>query len=137
MITFTVPGPAVGKQRARVTRTGHAYTPSRTTNYEALIKQTFAAAYPGHVPLEGPIVLKLDIYVVPSQEAARRLKKTPWMRPTIKPDIDNILKLYADSLNGLAYRDDKQIVGTLARKFYGDAPRVEVAIEEVKCGSLY
>jgi Holliday junction resolvase RusA-like endonuclease len=50
------------------------------------------------------------------------------MWPTKKPDADNILKLAADSLNGLAYVDDKQIVSAVIHKFYSDRPRLEINI---------
>lgn len=32
------------------------------------------------------------------------------IRPTKKPDMDNVVKIIADSLNNLAYYDDTQIV---------------------------
>ena len=50
------------------------------------------------------------------------------IRPTRKPDFDNIGKVICDALNGIAYRDDAQIVDALVRKFYSDTPRVIVEI---------
>lgn len=38
--------------------------------------------------------------------------------PPGKPDIDNILKVVLDGLNGIAYKDDKQVVLTQCKKFY-------------------
>jgi Holliday junction resolvase RusA-like endonuclease len=52
------------------------------------------------------------------------------IRPIKKPDLDNIAKIIADSLNGVAYRDDSQIVESSVAKFYSDFPRVEVEIYE-------
>lgn len=54
------------------------------------------------------------------------------IRPTKKPDMDNIIKIIADALNGIAYYDDSQIVDTAVRKFYSDEPRVVVKISEVE-----
>ena len=54
------------------------------------------------------------------------------IRPTKKPDMDNVVKIIADSLNNIAYRDDTQIVDCQCRKFYSDTPRVEVRILEIK-----
>ena len=48
------------------------------------------------------------------------------------PILDNVVKIIADSLNQVAYRDDTQIVDCQCRKFYSDNPRVEVIIQEVK-----
>jgi hypothetical protein len=41
---FTVPGAPRPKGRARVTRSGHAYTPGRTRSYEALVATVAMAA---------------------------------------------------------------------------------------------
>ena len=131
MISLTIPGPPIGKQRARVTRTGHAYTPAKTVNYEALVKQTFAAKYPDFVPLSGPVVVGLWILLMPSKETARKIKKGIKVYPTIKPDIDNVFKIIADALSGLAFVDDKQIVESDLSKHYADRPMVEVVIKEL------
>lgn len=53
------------------------------------------------------------------------------IRPTRKPDFDNIGKIICDALNGIAYRDDAQIVDALVRKFYSDTPRVIVEISDI------
>ena len=53
------------------------------------------------------------------------------VRPTKKPDFDNIGKVICDSLNGIAYRDDAQIVDAQVRKFYSDTPRVVVIITDI------
>ena len=54
------------------------------------------------------------------------------LRPVKKPDFDHIEKIIADSLNGVAYRDDTQIVDAIVRKFYSEVPRVEVFIRTAK-----
>ncbi len=52
-------------------------------------------------------------------------------RPTKKPDLDNVVKVVADSLNGIAYKDDAQICFIIIVKHYGDVPRLEIQIEEL------
>ena len=47
-----------------------------------------------------------------------------------KPDADNVVKIIADSLNEIAYKDDTQIVDCMVRKFYGEDPKVVVIIQE-------
>lgn len=54
------------------------------------------------------------------------------IRPTKKPDSDNILKAVADALNQVAYRDDKQIVDTQVRKFYSETPRTVISIRKAE-----
>lgn len=48
--------------------------------------------------------------------------------PTTKPDIDNLAKCVLDALNGIAYRDDNQVVRLESSKFYGD-PATLISIE--------
>ena len=51
--------------------------------------------------------------------------------PTIKPDTDNIAKSILDSLNKIAYLDDKQVVKLEVEKYYSQVPNVAVMIEEI------
>ena len=51
------------------------------------------------------------------------------IRPTKTPDYDNIGKIISDALNGVAYRDDAQIVEANISKYYSNLPRVEVMID--------
>ena len=51
------------------------------------------------------------------------------IRPTKKPDIDNIVKIVLDSLNGVAYIDDSQVVALLVEKHYAEKPCVEIILE--------
>lgn len=53
------------------------------------------------------------------------------IRPTKKPDMDNVVKMVADALNQVAYKDDTQIVDCQVRKFFSEEPRIEVIIREV------
>ena len=50
--------------------------------------------------------------------------------PTKKPDCDNILKVIFDSLNGLAYDDDVQVVSVTFQKVY-------TAYEPCVCVNIY
>ena len=51
------------------------------------------------------------------------------IRPTVKPDWDNIGKLVADALNGVAYDDDKCIVDAQVKKIYSDHPRTDIILQ--------
>lgn len=54
------------------------------------------------------------------------------IRPVKKPDADNIIKVVADALNKLAYRDDADLVQVSLIKFYSRQPRLEVEIESLE-----
>jgi Holliday junction resolvase RusA-like endonuclease len=57
------------------------------------------------------------------------------VRPMKTPDVDNVMKSVQDGLNGIAYRDDRQIITASISKFYDDNPRLVVSLtylEEVE-----
>lgn len=114
-----------------MTRRGIAFTPKPTRIAEAFIKSLFVQKYPGHVPVEGPLELTVLVYLPIPKSASRRVHEdmaTGKIRPTKRPDLDNVLKLVMDSLNGLAYKDDSQIVDEDGEKWYSRTPHVEVKI---------
>jgi Holliday junction resolvase RusA-like endonuclease len=49
--------------------------------------------------------------------------------PKRKPDIDNVLKVVLDSLNGIAYKDDSQVVMVTGRKIYGHEPKLIIEMK--------
>lgn len=51
--------------------------------------------------------------------------------PTSRPDGDNYLKLVQDALNGVAYKDDSQIVDSRVIKRYSDRPALQVELREM------
>ena len=134
--SFTVPGPPVGKQRARTVTQGgwvHSYTPAKTAAYESLVASTYKSSYPGAEAATGAVQVVIHaFYKVPlSWPLEKRKKALAGMIPvSVKPDLDNVLKIVTDALNGVAWVDDKQIVYATVQKIYADMPRVEVEIWE-------
>lgn len=130
---FTIPGKPTGKGRPRFSRYGHTYTPEQTTNYENLVKVCFKQAYPRAEPFPQKIELCADIkayYPIPASTSKikKQKMKDGVYKPTVKPDVDNVTKIILDSLNGIAYHDDAQIVVLRAEKLYSDEPHVDVMI---------
>lgn len=133
-VKLVIPGKPLGKQRPRVLKNGHTYTPDKTVNYETLVRQLYIENYFGK-KLEGPIKAVVTAYMyIPKSESKKRKRKMlkNEILPCKKPDWDNIGKIITDALNGLAYEDDKQIVDARVVKLYGDRPRVEVELEEIE-----
>lgn len=134
MLNLTIPGPPVGKQRPRICRAGHAFTPAKTVNYETLIKELFAVKYPNHTPWTGPLLLHVTaFFAIPKSTAKKRVAEMEservWYPHRI--DGDNLWKIIADALNGLAYMDDGQLVDGRVLKYYSPRPRVEIELEEL------
>ena len=131
--TVTIPGEPVSKGRPRMTKRGHTYTPKRTVDYERMVQTLFHAEH-GSPILEGPILLRLDLYFgIPKSrsKATRKRMQQGLDRPCKRPDIDNCMKAVSDALNGIAYKDDSQIVAAVIQKFWSDKPRAVVTIEEL------
>ena len=133
-VLFSVPGEPGHKGRPRFTRYGHAYTDKKTVEFENLVRVAFTQHVPGHQPYEGPCRVEIDAYFpipVSTSKKRKAFMMDGLIRPTKRPDCDNIAKAVLDALNSVAYNDDKQIIEMLVRKWYSDVPRTIVMIEEV------
>lgn len=128
-IRFFVEGDAKGKGRPRFIRsTGHAITPPATASYERMVQEHARVAMSGGM-LQGPLRLTLTVYG--TQPLSWRGKQLDTVWNTSKPDLDNIAKMYADAMNGIAYKDDAQIVELHCSKSYSILSGVQVTIEEL------
>ena len=127
MLTFTIEGEPQGKARPRVTRGGkHTYTPKKTKDYQEMVRMLAPKEY-----FNGPLEMKIKAYFkIPKSKSnkIKELMESGDIRPTKKPDFDNIGKIIADALNGICYKDDSQIVKGTIEKWYSYQPRVEVII---------
>lgn len=132
-IVFTVPGEPKGKGRPRfISGMKKPITPHGTVVYENLVKMEYRNKY-GTFKLPDDAMVRIDIFTYYSIPASagkmdRELMKIGQLRPTKKPDCDNVVKSICDALNEIAYHDDSQIVDCMVRKFYSENPRVVVKI---------
>lgn len=128
VIRIVLAGAPLGKERLRLNRaTNTLYTPERTLNYEARLANVGQAVMAGRPLLTGPLALDVQAFVgVPASWSKRKRADAlaGRIRPTGKPDGDNILKAVSDGLNLVVWTDDSLIVDARVRKFYSDAPRV-------------
>ena len=132
MRTFTIPGKPVGKGRPRFTRSGRAYTPKSTKDYEKAVKRAYRAKYGDVEPYEGAVLIRIwAFFPIPKSDSKKKRKEKLERKvlPTVIPDLDNIVKCVSDGLNGVAYHDDKQIVSITAHKIYNGEPYVLVSLE--------
>lgn len=129
-----IPGEPKGKARPRMsTKTGVAYTPKKTVEYENWVKECYLLTK-DKKRLEGPIRADMKVFCLIPKSTSKKKREEMIkgnIRPTKKPDVDNIAKIILDSLNTIAYDDDKQIVNCCIEKWYGEEPRVELDLEEV------
>ena len=135
-IEFEIPGAPVAKGRPKFSTYGgfpKAYTPAKTRNAEAFVKKCFLEQVKDFkMPNKGPIMLYIVFFMpVPTSISKKKHKelveKQAWH--TKKPDLDNLVKLVNDALNGVAWEDDGCISFTQAIKCYGATPKTCVEID--------
>lgn len=137
-IEFTIPGKAIAKQSFRYTRDGRKYTDKEVNGYANWVRLCFERAYPEHLPsmfFEKPLKVHIQAFFeIPKSysKKKRELVIAGKIRPTVKPDTDNISKNIKDALNGIAYPDDKQVVSEMIEKFYDDSAYTIVSIEDIQ-----
>ena len=129
-----VTGKIKGKARPRFnTKTGRAFTTRDTIVYENLVKRCYQEQCGKW--LNGAIRIRIEVYYkIPKSYSKKRVQaiRDGLERPIKTPDIDNIEKIIYDSLNGIAYEDDKQIVDSSVKKFWTEEQeRVEFELEEI------
>lgn len=134
--SFVVPGKPQGKARPRFdSRRKVTYTPQKTKIYEELVRSSFIVNYKGAVPLEGAIRARIIAFFPIPKSATKSVQEAMAdgeIYPTVKPDLDNIVKAVLDALNGYAYKDDAAIVDVSAVKMYSFFPKVLVTLADEK-----
>ena len=136
MIEFTIYGEPVAQGRPRATTTnGQArlYDPEKSRDYKQYVRLAAVEHKPA-TPLSGEIELVVDVYrPIPKSmpKYKRKLAIAGKLRPITKPDVDNYVKGIKDGLSGVIWQDDKQVVSMTVRKWYSEAPRVELKIQEL------
>lgn len=132
--TIIVPGRPQGKARPRFTRVGQyvrTYTPKNTQAYEKQIRDCFMEQCSGWKIADRPIgVIVMAYFPVP--KGTSKIKRDEMIggliRPTVKPDGDNILKAVLDALDGAAFYNDKQVVDMSVQKWYSEEPCLKITM---------
>lgn len=134
-VDFVIQGKAQAKQRLRFnTHTGRTYTPNKTINYENWVKICYLEKYKDKELMDKPLRVTIRAFLEIPKSTSKKKKQQMLdneILPMVKPDTDNIAKSILDSLNGIAYKDDKQVAELIVYKFYNDTPYVNVTIEEI------
>lgn len=131
---FTMIGDIVGKARPRMnTRTGRAYTPTKTKNYEYFLRECFINEYPDFKTIETRVKVTIIAYFDIAKSTSKKKEAEMLLQnvsPTKKPDIDNIVKVVLDAMNKFAFKDDTQVTKLEVEKKYAKIPSIYIKIEE-------
>jgi Holliday junction resolvase RusA-like endonuclease len=130
-----------GRPRSRVAWTKSdkpfvaVYTDSETRRYETALAWAAKAAMRSNPPLGGPVVVWIEAYF-PVPQSWSRPKRDAGLagviRPTGKPDFDNVAKIACDALKGIAWTDDSRIVEAHIVKKYSERPMLKIRIEALE-----
>jgi crossover junction endodeoxyribonuclease RusA len=112
-LSVSLPYPPSANRYYRVFR-GRAVKSSEARSYQTGVRLLVASLHSDWTPLTGDVALELRFF-----------------RPAKRGDLDNLLKVTLDSLNGLVYADDSQVTRILAERREDKLrPRVEVTVTE-------
>lgn len=127
---IVVKGDPISKKRPRFARIKGFV---RTYDAQSEEKKTVITLLKSQIKelITGDVHMKLTFYVrIPKSYTKKRtlLCISGEEKPTKKPDLDNYVKFYLDCLNGIAWKDDSQVVDIVASKRYVEVPRTEIEI---------
>lgn len=133
-ILIRLAGEPKGKGRPRfVKQTGRAFTPAATRSYEAALRFAAQEVMGERLPLEGALSIEIVAeFPIPASWSfmKKTLARNGRLRPTVKPDADNLAKML-DALNEVVFRDDKQAVSVLIEKRYSEAPGLWIRVVQL------
>lgn len=133
-IRFTIPGTPVGKGRPKFARRENfvsTYTPEKTASYENLVKVKAEEAMQGREVIEGAVLVTIGLYLTPPASWSQKKQRAALVGevyPTVKPDVDNVIKGIFDAMNEIVWKDDKQAVDLVLRKRYDTTARATVEV---------
>lgn len=111
------------------------YNPKENTAYELLIANAYREQIGTlHSDSEAFVLNAVIYYQIP--KSLSKKKRVGYERNLVpvlvKPDIDNVIKSILDGLNGVAFVDDKQVIGLNVWKQWSDEPRIECDLRIAK-----
>ena len=131
IVTIFVPGKAQAKQRPRVCRNGFSYTPGETLNYEKYVKWLYSEK--SKVFFDCAVKLDVYVFLAPPKSVSRKVYQqmiAGVIKPTKKPDWDNLGKSISDSLNLISYKDDSCVTCGKVMKRYEEKECLVFKLQE-------
>lgn len=97
--------------RTNVVQAGTRDSRQRHEAWREAVRFAAVSAFRGKGPLEGPVVVEVHFCFTRPKSSKRE-------HPSVKPDLDKLVRSVLDSLTGPAYVDDSQVVCIVATKTY-------------------
>lgn len=125
---YTKPIP---KARPRLYK-GKVYTPKKTHDYEELISSNFLIQSDKDF---GENFVKIKIlFEIEVPKSYSQKKRSEALRGILRPsknDLDNLVKSVLDGLNGVAFKDDRQVCIIEAEKKFAEQNCVTITIQNI------
>lgn len=121
---FSIPGEPSSKARARFAKRGnkmHAYTPEKTKSAQ----QQVAAAFLTHTRKK-----------FTDPDVSYSIRAHFYHATMQRRDVDNMLKLILDGLNGIAYPDDVQVIEVIGRKSLVSKEHARTDVQVAQIGTV-
>jgi len=158
MVVIVLEGDPFGKQRPRFVNMGtfvRTYTEKKTADYEQLVQEEVLRLIGGDVLVHNTKQLKRDTFIqsyldmggkpmftcpVRLEMEIRHPIRVSWNKAktagalngdiaaTVKPDLDNVLKIWCDAFNGCMWKDDTQVIRCVVDKLFAEEPSVLVRV---------
>jgi Holliday junction resolvase RusA-like endonuclease len=140
-ITIEIPIIPVAQKRGRAGiikgRDGRVFSHVYKDKGQRVQEDNFRALLYEYKPdtlMQGPLSLWIEAYLPMPKSKPKKWQEEAnlgWIRPTTKPDVDNLAKHVKDCMQGIFYADDKEIVSLIVEKFYSDNPKWWIKISEL------
>ena len=78
----------------------------------------------GFKPIASAVKVELDFIMSKPKSAKRAF-------PSVKPDLDKLIRAVLDGLTGVAFEDDSQVILIQSSKTYGENQGVWIRIEQI------
>ncbi len=136
MKQLNIPGNPKSQLRPRLGRNG-VYNPSKKD--KAAAQWSIATQY-HDIPIDFPVEIHLEFYFgVPASSSKKKKREMllgaiPYSK---KPDVDNLIKLTLDAMNGIVFKDDSLVVKISAVKRYSGTPQTIIYINPISEEDYY
>jgi Holliday junction resolvase RusA-like endonuclease len=134
----------VPKERPRVVKNKHSgkimsFTPQRTAAFHAQVHRVVDQVMFNQPLMDGPLRVDMS-FKMPVPKSWPNWKKSAALsgviRPTGRPDMDNLEKALLDAFNQHLIADDSLVIERYARKIYSQDAGIEVRVDRILAGHI-
>ena len=85
----------------------------------------------GHAPFNGAVFAMVEVHVAVPRSWSKKKQAAALagnLRPTSRPDLDNVVKVGLDACTGVVFLDDAQVVECASLKSYSLTPKLVITV---------